>query len=354
MGLKQASRIGVVLILAGWCSGAAGSDSRVFEVRGEQEWMLAREEAASLSVRTIAGNVRVVGAAGDRLQIHAVKKVRADVEAEARAFLDEIKVDRRREDDRWVIEATWPNRRPREVRSAEVSFEIDLPRSMRLETQITSGSVEATGIAEARLRTSSGDLVVRDLGGALDAHTSSGSVRAIRVAGPLQAHVNNGGVRIEECAGPVEAHVSSGRIELREAPGRVRATVSSGDIEVELGASAEAPEVELQTNSGRIQLSLPPTLSARVDAGTTFGRVQVEPDDGVRFNPRHTHMDAVLGDGRGSVHLGTSVGDIHIRLSPVIVVNRPRRPGHLFLRSVSKSKREGLVVSSASTGPSVR
>src|SRR5262249_49624761 len=95
----------------------------------------------------------------------------------------------------------------------------------------------------------------------------------------------------------------------------VRATTSDGSIDVELERADGAPQVELTTSDGGINLRLPAEISARVQADTQDGHVSIEPPTNARFNRGRSHLEAVLGDGGGSVRLRTSDGGIHIRLA---------------------------------------
>src|SRR3954469_9298433 len=123
-----------------------------------EEWTLPREAASVLELRTQGGNIRVTGAAVDELHVRAVKTARGRSEADARAFLERMQVERRREGDRWVVEAGWPAPRPRDIEEAHVNLEIQVPRGMRLEAESRGGNVEASGVGETRLHTGGGNI----------------------------------------------------------------------------------------------------------------------------------------------------------------------------------------------------
>lgn len=430
--------------------------------------------AHGLHLRVPAGDIRIgVGEGDDGIRVHAVKHVRAVTEAEAQSFMEQMRIERRRDGDEWFVEATWPQPRPQGIRSASVSFEVRAPRGIAVEAGSGHGRIEATGTGEARLSTGSGDVSaaaltgtlsahtghgaiqcrecagnvvaetgsgdirisragqsvqartghglveveacagpvtiesgsgdvrVRDLAAALEARTghgvievtraaaarlqtSSGDLLARSIEGAVQARTGHGAIRIEECAGEVQAESSSGDIRIQRAPGRVSAQTGhgrieasetgeavlhtrsgdvqargvSGSLEAETGhgvivieacagpvraesrsgdlrlrdasgpvhattghgsitaalrPSEEAVQVELAGN-GEIELSLPATGSARIEADTGSGRVEMQPEVNAQLNPRRTHLEAVLADGRGSVRLRTGIGNIRIRL----------------------------------------
>jgi uncharacterized protein YjbI with pentapeptide repeats len=117
-----------------------------FEAKASEEWTLPRDGASSLQLRSqgahIRSGIRLAPAEGDQLQIRVVKQARAESETEARALLAEVQVERRRDGDAWVVAASWPQKRRvhrvgrntySDEDSRKVTFEIRLPRGMRLD-----------------------------------------------------------------------------------------------------------------------------------------------------------------------------------------------------------------------------
>src|SRR2546428_9064088 len=102
-----------------------------FEAKTSEEWTLPREGAGELALRTPAGNLRVIAAESDQLQVRAAKQVRAAHESAAQAFLALMKIERRCDGDRWLIEASWPDPKLHDAQSPHISFDVTLPRGMR-------------------------------------------------------------------------------------------------------------------------------------------------------------------------------------------------------------------------------
>src|SRR5262249_2845663 len=145
--------------------------------------------------------------------------------------------------------------------------------------------------------------------------TSNGEIRARDVAERLEAHTSNGALRVEACAGPIEAKSDNGRIEIRGTRSPTRAHTSNGAIDVEGAPEDRAAQVGLGTSNGAIALRLPESVSARLEADTSLGRIEIDPPGSARFNGRRNHLEAVLGEGEGTVRLRTSNGSIRIRLA---------------------------------------
>jgi hypothetical protein len=279
------------------------------------EWTLPRDGASTLELYTRAGSIQVVGAAVEHLQVRALKQARGDSDADARAFLGQMKIERRREGDRWVVEASWPEPRPRHIKEANVSFEVQVPHGMRLEGESRGGHMEVRGLREARLHTAGGSIEAREVGGALEVHTGGGDLQVEACSGPIKLETGGGNIAVHQAQGAVDAHTGGGKIEIRQAESSVKAATGAGDVQVEVTQARGAPQVELRTGAGNIDLRLPQGASARVVASTNLGGVEIDPAAGVRYNRGHGHLESVLGDGQGSVRLRTGKGDIHLHLT---------------------------------------
>jgi DUF4097 and DUF4098 domain-containing protein YvlB len=311
--MKRQIGVAAVVLLTAWCWVRGEARSSRPEVEAVQDWAQAREGAATLELRTRAGNIQVVGSDGDQLQFHAVKKVRADGD-EARAFLDRMTIDRRREGDHWVVKADWPDPRPRQVQSASVSFEIRLPRRMGLAAVSGAGNVEATGIGETRIQTGAGNVSVRDLGGALNSHTGAGNVTARGVSGRVEVHTGAGNIEVDGSDGALDVETGAGNIGLRRVQTAVKAGTGAGNIEAEV-ARAGAASLDMGTGVGNVTLRLPRDTSALLEAHTGQGQVEMQPATGSRLSNGRKQLEATLGEGRGSIRLHTGIGNVQIRLA---------------------------------------
>jgi DUF4097 and DUF4098 domain-containing protein YvlB len=336
------------------------------EAKRTEEWSLPTQGTSGVRARTADSAIRVTAAAGDQIRVVALMKARAATEAEAVAFLDRIEVQRQRDGDRWLIEATWPEPRSYHVEGVSVSLELQAPPEFALEARSSNGSVEAEGVGEAFLRTSNGRIAARNIGrrvaaetsngavhvegcsgpvelktangrvearavqGEVKIHTSNGAIHVEACAGPVQlktenarievrdtpsavtAHTSNGAIHVEGCAGPVEARTSCGSITLRRAHSPVKATTSEGRIEVELAPGETAVEAELVTRNASVDLRLPAGVSARLSARTSNGRIQIHPALNGSSRASATDLETVLGGGEGSIRIQTSNGSIQI------------------------------------------
>lgn len=134
----------------------------------------------------------------------------------------------------------------------------------RLSVRVPLGTDVVVGSASARVevRGAAGDVAVTSESGrvsveqarTVDVRSSSGRIEVGRVAGECRLRSISGRVQVERCGG-ADASTTSGRVVLRGVDGPVRAHCVSGRIEVVLES---AHDVDAETVSGRISVSLPP------------------------------------------------------------------------------------------------
>lgn len=142
--------------------------------------------------------------------------------------------------------------------------------------------------------------------------TESGDIRAADIASLLDAHTGNGAIEIEGCASSVEADTNSGGIAIRQARSQVKATTGNGSVEAELARGYGLVQIDLTGTIG-VDLQLPENVSALVEADNDAGGFEFEMPGVDCVRRGRTHLEAVLGNGQGSVCLRTSDGAIRVR-----------------------------------------
>jgi DUF4097 and DUF4098 domain-containing protein YvlB len=138
------------------------------------------------------------------------------------------------------------------------------------------------------LRTSTGDLYVKDVNGTLFIQTTSGDVHLERLSGNLLASS------------------ASGDINLRGMEGKVGARSASGDVRIE---NADLQELGVQTASGDISANLKRVPDREFDVRTVSGDLRI----------------TVPGDARLTAEMTTVSGDLRCRLPHDIVTRSGRR-----------------------------
>ena len=159
------------------------------------------------------------------------------------------------------------------IDSTSTSVHVRVPHGLDLVIGTSSGQVTVRGSAGAvAVLTTSGRVEIDDAR-SVDVRTGSGRVTVGRTAGSARVLTTSGRVEIGH-SGDADVTTTSGRIVLRDVTGSTRAHCGSGKIEITM---AQAHDVEAETISGRISISLPEGTRARIDTPSA-GSVDVAGD----------------------------------------------------------------------------
>ena len=184
-----------------------------------------------------------------------------------------------------------------------VTYDVSVPRTMRVEVSTRLGNVRVDGAARevsldtdagdvsvgrvsgsARLVTKGGHIVAGDIGGDLRAETlgghitvanvggdavlttGGGHIRAGRISGTAQLDTGGGNVYVESAGGRVTASSAGGQINFGEAAGAIQAHTAGGGIRV----LRVAGPMQLESNGGSILLT---QVDNQVHASTGTGSI---------------------------------------------------------------------------------
>lgn len=277
-----------------------------------EEWTLPVEGANDLRVRTPNGGIRVEGGDDATLSLRAEIKVRADTEADARAFLEQIRIERRRDGDTWHVEATWPRPVPREVRGVQASLALRAPRGFRLQGHSGHGSLEASDMADTRLETGNGGVRAHRIGGRLTVRSGHGSIEAAGCAGEVEVETGNGGVTVREAPGAIRVKSGHGSISVT-AVGETRIETGNG------GVNARDVRGPLKAHTGHGSISVE-NCSSEVTADSGNGGMTVRDVPGrVAVKSGHGSIEVErvgesrLHTGNGGVTAREVAGALHVR-----------------------------------------
>ncbi|AHI02132.1 DUF4097 family beta strand repeat-containing protein [Kutzneria albida] len=175
----------------------------------------------------------------------------------------------------------------RKTRSVEVS--IDLPSGSQVSGEVQLGDLSGTGwLGECGFKTSTGNVRLERTG-PLRVDTAAGHVTADGIAGNAEIHTGSGKVRIGEVEGSVVVKNSNGDTTIDAVTGDIRVRAANGDISVNrAGAGVHAKtanggirlgevargSVELGTAMGDLEIGIAEGTAARLDVHTGFGQVR--------------------------------------------------------------------------------
>jgi hypothetical protein len=239
----------------------SGSDAQVEVTRQVQRGVTPEER--TLAFDSYSGGVTLQDTTASQAELTFVKRARAGSKKEARRLLSRIRIEGRGDDQEFAYELTSgaPGRTSVDVRG-------HAPQNVRL-----------------RLHMQNGDALLSGLRGPLDVKNENGD---IRIGGAARA---------------------------------VRAETRNGSIEGGLRRLPSGAEVRLRTANGDLQLTLPASASADIEARTEAG--DIDPgaltfsDRDLESSGAGARFEGTLGEGAAPVRLRTENGDITLRRGTV-------------------------------------
>lgn len=165
----------------------------------------------------------------------------------------------------------------------------------------------------------------------------------------LRVHLQNGEVALSGLEGPLEVNNENGRVRIGGSGTATRAETSNGAVELGMHRLPPEAEVRLRSANGDLELTLPGTASADVQARTNAGEITL---GGLNFTARELNQEGAgarfegeLGAGDAEVRLRTENGNITLRQGTV-----RRLPGMEAPPDTSGAARDSLSAPPADTG----
>jgi len=221
-----------------------------------------------ISLDNTNGSVTVRGWDQPRVRIHAIKKAEARDDDSAKKGLNDTRIEVTANAAELRIHTVMPRNNEGLFEwiagtsvNTSVAYVVDVPRTVQLSVETVNGHIEANGVhGVTRLSTTNGRIDALRCGGALDASTTNGRITA------------------------------------------------------ELLDVAPGHRISLETTNGRIALTVPKAIAARVDASTSHGSINTDiPISGTNNSERHALRGTLNGGGSGELRLRTTNGSIEIR-----------------------------------------
>lgn len=197
-------------------------------------------------------------------------------------------------------------------RGPRVRMELQVPASMHLNIDATSGDVVVRSVAgDHRIDTTSASIRVEDSPGRHDLDSTSGSIEVIGSMGDHRLHTTSGDIRVEGGEGDIIADSTSGSIRILDYPGAHRADTTSGDIYATLGSTL-AQDLRFDSTSGNVQILVPTGLAAQFDLDTASGHLRFDVPGAEILRQERDELSARTHDGEYNIRLDTTSGNITV------------------------------------------
>jgi hypothetical protein len=287
--------LGLALVLSTAC--VVGFDTRGYLQHDRRQFDI--EESAHVSLSTFDGSIEVHG--WDR----ALVEVNIEKRAASKELVESIEIAATQQGDQIRIQA-----KP--------------PKSGTWETNVLRGSGMSAKLvayvpvnSHVTVDTADGSVAVERLNGVVELRTLDGSVIGVDLSGSLRVSTGDGSVRLESVAGAVDVKTLDGSIVFSGRPEALKLLSSDGSVVVRIGEGVPmATDWEINTFDGGVELHLPSTFDALIDARTEDGRVSSDAmvaESGGERSRRE--LLGRMGAGGHTIKIRTGDGRISVRAS---------------------------------------
>lgn len=215
-------------------------------------------------------------------------------------------------------------------------FEVCIPPGYNaaLTISTTSGNIGSEidlRLARLHVRTSSGDIILRDIvADQMDVSTASGLVSIQKAEGNRKLNSSSGYIKINGGSGDSEVNTASGGITMINTSGMLNVNSASGGIlitSLDGGGSINTSSgridytlqeitkpVKVNSSSGDVIVQLPEHAVMNFTASSESGRIQTFFDEYATYNENRDQVSAVMGNNPTlTVQISSGSGDINVK-----------------------------------------
>jgi hypothetical protein len=258
----------------------------------------------TLTVVADGADITVAGGSGDRVVVHMAAEA-------SQKDLDELTLSAEANDSGVLVQMLRPERnRWFSWSHFDGRIEVTVPQSYRVDAKTSGGDMRLTSVSgPSRLRTSGGDITVKDVKGGLDGDTSGGDVRLESIDGEVRAHTSGGDFHASGVRGGIDASTSGGEVRLLRIDGKIRANTSGGGVQCELVGTNRG--IWASTSGGDVRLTVPNNITATLDAESSGGSIHSDLAVSTHSTDEHRLSGDINGGGE-RIYAHTSGGNIRL------------------------------------------
>lgn len=289
--MRRYAVLGLLISLA-----TLACDDQRFEESSSEDFRFEIHEPTRIAVRVDDGSVDVERSTEGVVEVTFRKRARAGHRERARSVLESLRTEALQEGRTIRVRARSRLGSVFSHRNARVDIVLRVPEETELD-----------------IRTHDGRIELGDVSGKIDAETGDGRIQLSRVTGDIKLRTGDGSILASDVVGDLDVATGDGRIRLDGRFGALRAVSADGSIRVE---SLELEHTEgdwtIRSSDGSIELTLPSSISAEIDATTNDGRIVNELR---RFEgtEREDRVKGTLGAGGRLIRVTTMDGRISLK-----------------------------------------
>jgi DUF4097 and DUF4098 domain-containing protein YvlB len=193
----------------------------------------------------------------------------------------------------------------------DLKVEITAPASFNADVKTSGGDIKVKDMnGSFALKTSGGNIGLANSSGSVDAGTSGGDVKLLRFKGSANLGTSGGNIEVKEAEGSIEAGTSGGDVYIDSKNGAIVAGTSGGSIKVKY--QGDNLGIDCNTSGGDISVHVPESFKADVVLKTSGGSVGCElPAADVKSN--QSSFTGKINGGGTALVCKTSGGSISVK-----------------------------------------
>ncbi|NID04143.1 DUF4097 domain-containing protein [Luteibacter jiangsuensis] len=265
---------------------------------------------ARVSIENVKGEVTVT--AWDKNQVQ-VSGTLGDGARPLEIEGDERNVDIRVEGDekkgRWF---SWGN----DSSMQPTILNVRVPRSVAVDINVVSAPVSIDGLDGGKIdvESVSGRIRANLRSPEVSMQTVSGTIDLAGRAGRADLQTVSGDITAPNVSDKIDAQTVSGRMTIGGGPWKeANFSTVSGDTQIN-GSVVEGGKIDVDSMSGDVQIQLPPSTSAHLEASTFSGDLRSDwgsPSKGEDGPGKE--LKTTIGGGAGNIHVESFSGDVRVR-----------------------------------------
>ncbi|MFH1195000.1 MAG: DUF4097 family beta strand repeat-containing protein [bacterium] len=196
--------------------------------------------------------------------------------------------------------------------SIDMKFEIQVPANFQTDIKTSGGDISVKDLSgKMSYKTSGGDVELDNTNGELFVKTSGGDIGLNKHNGNAQIQTSGGDIKCNNTKGNLEAGTSGGGISLKAVDGMIDANTSGGDITLEY--TGKNMGVDLTTSGGDIKVYLPADFKADVELKSSGGSIECDYSMSKTYKVKSNSLDAEFNGGGEKLYCRTSGGDVKVK-----------------------------------------
>ena len=191
-----------------------------------------------------------------------------------------------------------------------VRFTIEVPRDYPVDLRTSGGDIGVRDLnASVHAASSGGDISIAGVAGKIGLHTAGGDIQVKNDNGAANMSSAGGDIDIADSTGALDLRTGGGDIRLRNDTGKIQGFTAGGGVWARLRAN---DGVSFSSGGGDIDVLLPRNVGAALDARSNGGSLTSEFPLSTTRIKSDTRLSGTIGGGGALISLQASGGDIRI------------------------------------------